>query len=194
MRDLNLTIYNQAFCYKMCYQDKLLQECSCVDAKYPAIRNSLRCIYENELDCLNKFDEAFSSANLETFCEFACPIQCETISYQMSTSMATYPTEYYSKLLESKIDFAMKFSGNDKNFFKYLKDYLIKVTVNYNELEYTYVEEVAATTPDSLVGNIGGQFGLFIGISLLSVIEIVEIIIQFIFIACSKRIRKISTI
>ena len=41
------------------------------------------------------------------------------------------------------------------------------------------MEEVAAMTVVALVGNLGGQFGLFLGVSLLSVIEILELFFEF---------------
>jgi hypothetical protein len=187
MKDLNVTTYDQGFCYKMCYQDKVITECSCADAQYPTLRNSAYCLDGTQLTCLNKFDAKFSKANIETLCESACPLQCNTINYKITSNLCSYPTEYYTSLLSSKSDFLDNFNTNSSSINKDVKEYLLKVTVNYDDLSYLYVQEVAATTVDSLVGNIGGQFGLFIGISLISLIDLFEIIIDFLIIVWERK-------
>jgi hypothetical protein len=49
------------------------------------------------------------------------------------------------------------------------------------------INEIPSTLLIDLVGNIGGQLGLFIGISLLSFIEIIELFIDFIIFCFNKK-------
>ena len=51
------------------------------------------------------------------------------------------------------------------------------LNVFYDDLSTTYTTELPALTAVSLFGNIGGNLGLFIGISILTFIEIVELLI-----------------
>lgn len=48
------------------------------------------------------------------------------------------------------------------------------LTVFYKDLRYTFLEENPAITFDTIVGIVGGEFGFFIGASLLSFVEIFE--------------------
>jgi hypothetical protein len=50
------------------------------------------------------------------------------------------------------------------------------LNVFYSDLSTTKVDETPAMT--DMVGNVGGTFGLFLGMSLLGFVEIVEIVID----------------
>ena len=49
------------------------------------------------------------------------------------------------------------------------------VMITFKELAYTEIKQSAVYTPDSLFGEIGGQLGLFLGASILSVIELLDL-------------------
>ena len=51
--------------------------------------------------------------------------------------------------------------------------------VNYKTTEYVYTEENAQMNLEILLGSIGGQWGLFIGISFVSLIELIELFFSF---------------
>jgi hypothetical protein len=53
----------------------------------------------------------------------------------------------------------------------------LKVIISYDNLYYTSVDEVPAMNLNDLLGNLGGQLGLFIGISFLSLVELIELIV-----------------
>lgn len=59
----------------------------------------------------------------------------------------------------------------------------VYLSVFYDDIATTYTEEVPAITGTSVLGTIGGNLGLFIGASLLTIVEILELLIEFIFIA-----------
>ena len=56
-----------------------------------------------------------------------------------------------------------------------LKDAVLKINVFYEALEYTVTQEIASLTIDVFIANIGGMFGLFIGITLLSLLELIDL-------------------
>jgi hypothetical protein len=53
---------------------------------------------------------------------------------------------------------------------------MVKFSVYYEEMRYVVVADQAAISFQQLLGIIGGQFGLFMGASYLSFIEIVEML------------------
>ena len=61
-----------------------------------------------------------------------------------------------------------------------LKGNEIKILVYYESLKYTLISQQPKTQLLNLIPNIGGALGLFIGISFLSFIEIIELFIEII--------------
>ena len=58
------------------------------------------------------------------------------------------------------------------NFYKNL----LSVTIFYEALEYSLVEEKARLPLESLIATIGGHLHLFLGMSVISFFEIAELI------------------
>ena len=101
-KELNVTNYDQKFCFTLCYQDKLINRCNCSDTSTPTIYNASFCVSESENKCLNAFDTIFSTrVDLNNVCKSACPQQCFTSEYNLMTTMATFPTLNYLKYLQS---------------------------------------------------------------------------------------------
>ena len=51
---------------------------------------------------------------------------------------------------------------------------LVNIVVYYDTLAYTRVTESPAISEVTLMSNIGGQIGLFLGMSLLGIVELIE--------------------
>ena len=62
-----------------------------------------------------------------------------------------------------------------------LKRNLVQIWVSYSELGYDRYVEIAKTEVIDLVSNIGGTLGLFLGMSFLSIVEILDILLQILF-------------
>ena len=54
----------------------------------------------------------------------------------------------------------------------------VKVYIYFGDLRYTLISQQPKTILADLVSNVGGTLGLFLGMSFLSFIEIVEIIFE----------------
>ena len=52
------------------------------------------------------------------------------------------------------------------------------VHVAFSSIDYVRVTDIPKTSPEGLISNVGGTLGLFLGMSFLSFVEIVEFIIQ----------------
>ena len=55
------------------------------------------------------------------------------------------------------------------------------ISVFYNELKYTVIEDLPKTLFTDLVSNLGGIIGVFLGSSLVSIFEFVELFFQIIY-------------
>ena len=77
------------------------------------------------------------------------------------------------------------FSRKDKTYENVSKS-LASIYVYYDDLEYVLITQKPKMQTFDLVSNIGGLFGLFLGMSLLSFIELFEILIESILIIFNK--------
>ena len=57
---------------------------------------------------------------------------------------------------------------------EYTQNNMIYLHVFYPSLHYTVTEQVEAFTFDELISNLGGQLGLFLGASLMTMVELLE--------------------
>ncbi len=178
-KDLNVNYYDQNFCYTLCYQDKLINECRCCDIITPSIRNSNFCESESETECMDDFDKFFSTADLKQVCESACPQKCNSIEYELSVSTATFPTLSYLKNLQAVSDILPK-NLSDSELKDFGREGMLKLIVNYDDLYYTSIDESQKKTFEGLIGELGGSLGLLIGLSVLSLIEIIDLFIKLI--------------
>ena len=63
----------------------------------------------------------------------------------------------------------------------------MNVKIFYEGLYYTEISETESQTVFDLISTIGGTMGLFIGIILLSFIEILEILIEILILLFTKK-------
>ena len=66
------------------------------------------------------------------------------------------------------------------------KKNILSLTIYYPDLSYTKISESPKLSTSNLISNIGGTMGLYVGISLLSLVEIIELIIEIILIIMKK--------
>ena len=128
--------------------------------------------------CMHNFYSTHLTSDFTNYCINACPEKCNTVEYELTVNSGFYTnlnTMYYIKYSEGKLDYI---PDDDNTLLWYGLQSLMYVNINYQNLYYTLVEENAAMTFQSLLGTVGGQLGLFIGISFLSLIEIIEIAIE----------------
>ena len=186
LNELNEKAYRQKYCFKLCYQSLIMTNCSCFDPRYPnpfkSSNQKLKpCYLDQEYKCMQEIKLDFENTNLRLKCgDSLCPEECLKVNYLTSVSTATYPTDEYCKYLQNQVSLTSRFR-NETNFnilTAQIKNSFVKINVFYNDITYTLLHESPTTTWDSLIGQIGGQLGLFIGISFLSMIELLELFFE----------------
>ena len=182
---LNVTNYDQNLCFTLCFQDKLAKKCNCYDISTPLLGNSSYsyCSTDEEIDCLNKLESFFTTNDMSELCESACPEQCNIIDYELtSRSKAYFPNLIYLKDHQTSDSKGYLFPQNqtDSDLIQFARQGFLKLVVNYESLYYTSINDNAAMTSNDLFGSIGGQLGLFAGLSVLSFLEVVELAISIV--------------
>ena len=117
-RTLELNEYSVNLCYDLCLQrDYINLKCNCSEPSIALFNESFPiCDTIKQLKCATDIRDKFDNEiNIDDACSKYCPIPCNKNNYDLSTSIADYPTDYYFEILKN--------SSNLKSKFKeYLKD------------------------------------------------------------------------
>lgn len=88
-------------------------------------------------------------------CQGQCPTECNTVTYSV--------TPNYNILYE------------------YLYKNMTKINIYYDSFEYTVISQIPKIKMEDFLAGIGGILGLFLGASILSFVEIVEMVIELMY-------------
>mgnify|MGYP001810049906 CR=1 FL=1 len=176
--------YTQWDCMGWCRQLAVISECHCYSPYLiylggsdviPACKNS------TQRDCLvRRSYEAQCDAN-------QCPLECESApSYDVHFSFDIYPNPSmeYAWLKEHWV--IRKHFTEEELTYENVRQSVAHVRFSFADIEYTVVEEVASKTLVELLADMGGTLGLFVGASLLTFVEFVELALEMLFIFRSK--------
>jgi glutaredoxin 2 len=187
-RILNLNAsYTRADCISLCRQLQIEKECKCYDLYHPRINSNTFCNSTREKDCSRSQTKIFDGSDLSSECNQMCPFECKkvifsTIHSQINEFSNEKAQEYFEhKLLKSKYE---QFNSSLAD----VKQSIINLNVFYDRLSFTQITEKPSFPFVDLISNVGGTFGLFLGISLLSFLEVVEIIYELLLIFSNKKI------
>ena len=141
--------YTQATCRSLCIKNEIRATCNCRSWGDTT----------SDLDFCQDFDGCYESVALGekesgdlTYCNSKCLLPpCS--EDQFTTSSTTLP--FFSDRAPPNIS-----------------DY-VEVQINYQAVRYDLITESKAQTLAQLLGSIGGQMGLFVGISLILITELV---------------------
>ncbi|NXI27883.1 ASI1C protein, partial [Sterrhoptilus dennistouni] len=89
---------------------------------------------------------------------------CAMVRYGKELSMVKIPSKASAKYL------AKKFNKTEQ----YIADNVLVLDIFFEALNYEMIEQKKAYEGAGLLGDIGGQMGLFIGASLLTILEIFD--------------------
>ena len=180
--------YTQKLCIQACMQQLFENSCHCYGTLWPKINDSIHyCSDMTEIYCLNNFMMSSLSTN-DSSCNSLCPIECKSIEYAVSTYRAAYPTKFYAENMLLKYAQQKNLNLSQDDIYKAF----VKLNINYESMKYKTTVQTISIQPEDLLSNLGGTLGLYIGISLLSLVEIIELFIGLIFICIKyKKARKV---
>ena len=186
--------YTSSLCYLQCTQQVLISQCNCTDASDLSLFTAQKCVTQTQAMCKSNVYENTIKTNdfIEKTCAPQCPLECyqNQIAYTMSS------TELIPKIgidyIESKSVISEDFVTKPIELETARRSFNI-ITVYYNSLSYTISSESPQMTVVSMLANLGGNLSLFMGVSLFSLCEIVEILVEIYFIKCTAGQKVIST-
>ncbi|UJR12505.1 hypothetical protein I4U23_016680 [Adineta vaga] len=180
----------------ICTQTYIYDKCGCVNPSLWNIRsimlpNQNQIIYaplcEPTNNCYREATNSLLSSDslMNIYCS-DCEKQCSTTDFLIQTSSLLGPSEWQIKNIEKFVNNSGVPTPNDWSIKS--RDYIINNYVSIIVIrETTLTENNTQTSTMGLVdvlSNIGGQTGLWIGMSFLSLMEVIEMIYRLIRYQC----------
>ncbi|XP_077870415.1 epithelial sodium channel subunit gamma-like [Saccoglossus kowalevskii] len=176
--------YTVQACEKSCYQNYLIATCRCSDPDYPVlvINETMREIllpcdnYDNGSDalCFDEVNVQYQYGDLN--CD--CPQPCSETTYIASTSFSSWPANNYMSDMNG---IAERLNGipntggiGSTGTSEPTQKNLVRVQIYFKELNFQSITESPAYSEFDLISDIGGQLGLWIGVSMITVCEIFQ--------------------
>ncbi len=155
--------------------------CNCSLFQIFSLYNHSNCHTLEQFTCLNRvyFEKVLSNDFMKVNCYPLCPSQCQTKVYKTHQSMNQFCTEPYVDLIRERKNFLSKYD-NQTLSPESIKSNLVKVNIYYDSLSYTQITESAKMNKVSLLASIGGFMGMFLGMSLMTFVEILDIVVRLI--------------
>jgi len=138
----------------------------------------------SQYECIGKQFTNYIYEKLD-YCNEQCPLECDSASYEISTSSLDFPTQnWFNVVFESSPAYVKLFESimNRTLTYESFKESHLVVNIFYPSLKYTQITELPKTSLIDLVSNVGGLLGIFLGFSIFSIVEILEIIGRIIWI------------
>lgn len=174
--------YSVQGCMYSCLARAQLDQCNCTQGKFP-LGGSI-CLNTSEVKCIQEQQERYDNDDLG--CSAKCPQPCSQMSFRTSMSNSAWATNY-----EKQIQ-AMMLRESDTNFqgMGKSKDTLrlnfLRIKIYFEELnmeKITYSEYYAV---ENLMSDVGGQLGLWIGVSVITVAEVFKLFLDILKVLCRK--------
>ncbi|VDP09092.1 unnamed protein product [Heligmosomoides polygyrus] len=73
-------------------------------------------------------------------------------------------------------------------------DYTFNLEASFNDLQYEYVKEVYTTSVPGFMSQIGGQFGFFLGLSIITLLQMILYGIHFVLTTIAEKAKKVYII
>eukprot|EP00112_Aurelia_sp_Birch-Aquarium-sp1_P003747 Seg1421.10 transcript_id=Seg1421.10/GoldUCD/mRNA.D3Y31 product="Acid-sensing ion channel 4-A" protein_id=Seg1421.10/GoldUCD/D3Y31 len=148
--------YTASSCIETCIQIKMQKECGTTMNKNNTLSQDI---------CEDNFIKRYPMEDC------ICPRPCYEILYPRQISTSIWPQKFQVKQFQEELSMVLNVSKDliDEGF---IHKRLSKVSIYYNELTNQSISEVELVQVDDLLSDIGGLMGLFIGSSVLTLVEV----------------------
>ncbi|XP_075286384.1 acid-sensing ion channel 4 isoform X1 [Opisthocomus hoazin] len=157
--------YSIAACRLQCEKEAVVRSCHCRMVHMPG--NESICSPNVYIECA---DHTLDAAVEDSQERCSCPTPCNLTRYGKEISMVRIPNKGSARYL------ARKYNKNET----YIRENFLVLDIFFEALNYEAIEQKKAYDLAGLLGDIGGQMGLFIGASILTILEILDYVYEVI--------------
>ncbi|NXX41339.1 ASI4A protein, partial [Tricholaema leucomelas] len=160
--------YSIAACRLQCEKEAVVRSCHCRMVHMPGEGcNESICSPNVYIECA---DHTLDAAVEDSQERCSCPTPCNLTRYGKEISMVRIPNKGSARYL------ARKYNKNET----YIRENFLVLDIFFEALNYEAIEQKKAYDLAGLLGDIGGQMGLFIGASILTILEILDYVYEVI--------------
>ena len=131
------------------------------------------CAYNVYFDIINKI--GFHEEN----CYPLCPLECVSTNYNAFITHNQFSKDLYVDFVKNRKNFLSKYDSKTLDT-QIILNRLTRVNIYYDSLSYTLITESIGMNMVSLVAAIGGFMGMFLGMSLMTLVELLEIFLRIV--------------
>lgn len=182
MRLYNIS-YTRRACQAFCQITTVIKNCSCFDDYWEEFAfnrdKTLRpCRSETEVKCLLRVEQLYYDGKLTC----TCNNPCSEVSYIRAISQRQWPTNEYARvLLEWVCDRDFETCENlrrDLDELWTINNNFLKLNIYYEDLNFENITETAEIELQQFLSDVGGAIGLWIGLSILSLCEVIQLFVE----------------
>ena len=169
--------YNQEMCVTQCMQQKVIEECNCSLPMFVDLYKR-SCQMDSQSWCAlySLWSGKFSKSPIID-CIPQCPLECNSTEYDFSVTSQTLAGLKYMSLIQQNpvlaSDFNMTPISESTSSNKF-----VQLSIYYDSLSYASSTDTPSMDIVTLLGNVGGTLGLFMGISVLSACELIHVLVE----------------
>ncbi|CAF0932177.1 unnamed protein product [Brachionus calyciflorus] len=169
--------YRQKWCLLNCSVQKATQDNTplCNSFNFTSLIERLRCL--NNLENLT---------NYYNVCFPECPIECDYSYFNIFKSVSSFPSYSYSQFLLSNSSFRSRYPYENITL-EQVRNSVVSFNAYFDSSNHQKIDEIPESNFETLLGTLGGQLGLFLGVSFLSFAEIFEILFELLLIFLNNR-------
>ncbi|KAK3790659.1 hypothetical protein RRG08_048784 [Elysia crispata] len=182
--------YTRTACQNIRLFEKTVSTCGCYDVLAEETRKLLRrtvknttwCESAEQIKCVQRVANSFDNSEDSK----SCHSPCSEKTFAKTVSAREWPNTDFANLL---VETVCKNSGEDCNVLRSLdvektRSEFVKLVIFYEDLNYEKIEESPAYEIDQFLSDIGGTIGLYIGLSVLAIFEVINLIVDMLTYLC----------
>ncbi|KAL9825338.1 epithelial sodium channel subunit delta isoform 11-T12 [Geothlypis trichas] len=193
-------LYNNSYtlqaCLHSCFQRAMVQRCGCGYFYYPLPAGARYCDYSRQPAWGHCFYQLYSRLrNHRLDCFQHCPKPCRESLYKVSAGTAKWPSAKSQDWVRQALRHQNGYNSSSSSSSSSSRD-IAKVTIFYRQLSSQAVHEAPLLSENLLLSSMGSQWSLWFGSSVLSVVEMLELLLDTLVLSllfCLQRLRARSS-
>ena len=170
--------YSQQLCFSQCLQKHVIKYFNCTLFYLHSIYNVKQC--DTNTSSLLSSQNFFGVNFTNEICLPLCPLECNQTLHKPTISFSQLSGSQFISFVENNQNLAVDFIKKKIDATTMEKSF-VYVKIFYNSLSYTLTMEMPQMNIVSLLATIGGNLSLFLGVSVFSLGELIEVVIEMFF-------------
>jgi hypothetical protein len=179
--------YTQSFCFMQCLQRVIIGKYNCSLKFWVSLFNASTCSMDIQIALVYTDTTTLNEEFFEKNCLSQCPLECDQASLKTSITFNQLNGYAYVEKIRNNSNLSMDFVNRPINANS-ARESIAYVNVFYSSLSYASTTETSKINFVSLLASMGGNLGLFLGVSVFSLCEIVEVVVEIYFILKTNRL------